>query len=50
MDPVMNMVMHFQQLGIYCIGALLIMSMGMVDKINMFSTSTQSAVKASRDA
>ena len=37
MDPVMNMVMHFQQLGIYCIGALLIMSMGMVDKINMFS-------------
>ena len=37
MDPVMNMVMHFQQLGIYCIGALLIINMGMVDKINMFS-------------
>ena len=37
MDPIMNMVMHFQQLGIYCVGAILIMSMGMMDKINMFS-------------
>ncbi len=37
MDPVMNMVMHFQQLGIYCVGAFLIMNLGMVGKINMFS-------------
>ena len=37
MDPIMKFVMHFQQLGIYMVGAYLIVNLGMVDKINMFS-------------
>ena len=37
MDPIMNFVMHFQHLGIYFIGAYIIMRSGMMDKINMFS-------------
>ena len=37
MDPVMTFVMHFQSLGIYVIGAYLIMNAGMMDKINLFS-------------
>ena len=37
MDPIMHFVMHFQHLGIYFIGALLITKLGMVDKINLFS-------------
>ena len=37
MDPIMNFVMHFQHLGIYLLGAILIMKSGMIDKINMFS-------------
>ena len=37
MDPMMNFVMHFQHLGIYVVGAYLIMSSGMMDKITIFS-------------
>ena len=37
MDPMMNFVMHFQHLGIYFVGAYIIMRSGMMDKINMFS-------------
>ena len=37
MDPVMNFVMHFQALGIYLVGAYLIVNSGMMDKINIFS-------------
>ena len=37
MDPVMTFVMHFQALGIYVVGAYLIMNAGMMDKINLFS-------------
>lgn len=37
MEPMMKFVMHFQQLSIYCVGAYIIISLGMVDKINMFS-------------
>ena len=37
MDPVMNFVMHFQHLGIYLVGAYLIIRSGMIDKINIFS-------------
>ena len=37
MDPIMNFVMHFQHLGIYILGAILIVNAGMVDKINIFS-------------
>ena len=37
MDPVMNFVMHFQHLGIYIVGAYLIVNSGMMDKINIFS-------------
>ena len=37
MDPTMNFVMHFQQLGIYVVGAYVIIKSGMIDKINMFS-------------
>ncbi len=37
MDPIMNFVMHFQQLGIYILGAILIINAGMADKINIFS-------------
>ena len=37
MSPMMNLVMHGQTLGIYIIGALLIQSAGLTDKINLFS-------------
>ncbi|MBR6137122.1 MAG: ABC transporter ATP-binding protein [Bacilli bacterium] len=37
MDPMMNFVMHFQHLGIYIVGAFLIVNSGMIDKINLFS-------------
>ena len=37
MNPMMNLVMHAQTLGIYIIGALLIQSAGMTDKITLFS-------------
>ena len=37
MQPMMNFVMHFQHLGIYFIGAILITKVGMIDKINLFS-------------
>ena len=37
MDPIMNFVMHFQHLGIYVVGAFLIVQSGMMDKITMFS-------------
>ena len=36
-DPVMNFVMHFQHLGIYIVGSILIINSGMMDKINIFS-------------
>ena len=36
-DPIMNFVMHFQHLGIYVIGAMLIIKSNMMDKITMFS-------------
>ena len=37
MMPVMNLVMHFLTLGIYFIGSYLILHVGMVEKINLFS-------------
>ena len=37
MEPIMHFVMHFQHLGIYFVGALLITRLGIVDKINLFS-------------
>ena len=37
MDPVMTFVMHFQSLGIYVVGAYLIVTAGMMEKINIFS-------------
>ena len=37
MDPVMNFVMHFQHLGIYIVGAYLISTSGMMEKITIFS-------------
>ena len=37
MDPTMNFVMHFQHLGIYFIGAYIILRSNMIDKINVFS-------------
>ena len=37
MNPLMHFVMHFQHLGIYVVGAFLIMKAGMVDKITIFS-------------
>ncbi len=37
MDPIMNFVMHFQHLGIYFVGAYIIIRSGMMDKITMFS-------------
>ena len=37
MSPIMNLVMHFLTLGIYFIGANLIVNLGMLDKINLFS-------------
>ena len=36
-DPIMNFVMHFQHLGIYIVGATLIIKSNMMDKITMFS-------------
>ena len=37
MNPIMNLVMHFLTLGIYFIGAYLIIEASMVEKINLFS-------------
>lgn len=37
MSPVMNLVMHFLTLGIYFIGSHLIIKVGMIEKINLFS-------------
>ena len=37
MDPVMNFVMHFQQLGIYLVGAYLIVNSSLPGKITIFS-------------
>ncbi len=37
MSPVMNLVMHFLTLGIYFVGANLIIKVGMIEKINLFS-------------
>ena len=37
MNPVMNLVMHFLTLGIYFIGSYLIVHVGMVQKVNLFS-------------
>ena len=37
MMPVMNLVMHFLTLGIYFVGALLIVNLKMIGKINLFS-------------
>lgn len=37
MNPMMNFVMHFQHLGIYVVGAFIIMRSGMIEKINTFS-------------
>ena len=37
MNPIMNLVMHFLTLGIYFIGAHLIIKAGMLEKINLFS-------------
>ena len=37
MEPIMNFVMHFQHLGIYIVGAYLILHSGMMEKINVFS-------------
>ena len=37
MDPIMNFVMHFQHLAIYVVGAILILSAGLLDKITIFS-------------
>ena len=37
MDPIMNFVMHFQNLAIYVVGAFLITQVSMLDKINIFS-------------
>ena len=37
MEPIMTFVMHFQNLGIYFVGAFLIMQVGITEKINLFS-------------
>ena len=37
MNPMMNLVMHAQTLGIYIIGAILIQKAGLIDKITLFS-------------
>lgn len=37
MDPIMTSVMHFQSLGIYFVGAYLIMNAGMMEKMTLFS-------------
>ena len=38
MEPIMTFVMHFQNLGIYFVGAFLIMQVGIIEKINLFSS------------
>jgi len=37
LNPVMNLVMHGQTLGIYLVGAILLNSLGIMDKISLFS-------------
>lgn len=37
MSPIMNLVMHFLTLGIYFIGATLIVKLGIIERINLFS-------------
>ena len=37
MDPIMGSIMHFLTLGIYFFGALLIVNMGLVARLNLFS-------------
>ncbi|MBQ6539242.1 MAG: ABC transporter ATP-binding protein [Bacilli bacterium] len=37
MSPIMNLVMHFLTLGIYFIGAIIMINATMVDKLNLFS-------------
>ena len=37
MDPIMGSVMHFLTLGIYYIGSLLLVNMGMLARLNLFS-------------
>ena len=37
MSPIMNLVMHFLTLGIYFIGAIIMVNATMVDKLNLFS-------------
>ena len=37
MSPIMNLVMHFLTLGIYFIGAHLIVKLGIIERINLFS-------------
>ena len=37
LNPMMNLVMHAQTLGVYIIGAFLINSAGMLDKVTLFS-------------
>ena len=37
MSPVMNLIMHFLTLGIYFIGANLIVKLGLIERINLFS-------------
>ena len=37
MSPVMNLVMHFLTLGIYFVGAKLIVDLGLIERINLFS-------------
>ena len=37
MSPMMNFVMHFQHLGIYILGTMLILKAGFMDKITIFS-------------
>ena len=37
MNPVMNLVMHAQTLGVYMIGAILISKAGMIEKVTLFS-------------
>ncbi len=37
MDPIMNFVMHFQHLGIYVVGAIIIINSTMMNKLTTFS-------------
>ena len=37
LNPVMNLVMHAQTLGVYIVGAILINSAGMIEKVTLFS-------------